>query len=195
MCISGVLLSGVAAGIFGFTAFGMDPFQVFAHGAWGLIPLSYGTFYVILNGIMLAFMFFFNRRMIGLGTIINLFLLGYVVEYTGVILDRAFPAPSVYLRVVLMIAALILASLAASLYFVADMGVSAYDWIALTISAKKGWAFRVVRIATDFICVLTGGLLGATVGIGTVLTAFCMGPVIQFFNEKISMPLRYGKGR
>ena len=195
MCISGVFLSGVAAGIFGFTAFGMDPFQVFAHGLWGLTPLSYGTFYVILNGVLLAFMFFFNRRMIGLGTIINLFLLGYVVEYTDLILGRVFPSPSVLLRIVLMIFALVLSSLAASLYFVAEMGVSAYDWIALTISAKKGWAFRVVRIATDFICVLTGGLLGATVGIGTVLTAFCMGPVIQFFNEKISMPLRYGKGR
>ena len=193
MCITGVFLSGVAAGIFGFTAFGMDPFQVFAHGAWGLIPLSYGTFYVILNGILLAFMFFFNRRMIGLGTIINLFLLGYVVEYTDVILGRAFPSPSMILRVALMIFALILSSLAASLYFVAEMGVSAYDWIALTISDKKKWAFRIVRISTDFICVLTGGLLGATVGIGTVLTAFCMGPIIQFFNENVSMPLRYGK--
>ena len=193
MCISGVFLSGVAAGIFGFTAFGMDPFQVFAHGLWGLTSLSYGTFYVILNGILLAFMFFFNRRMIGLGTIINLFLLGYVVEYTDLILGRAFPSPSVFLRVALMIFALVLASLAASLYFVAEMGVSAYDWIALTISDKKKWAFRIVRIATDFICVLTGGLLGATVGIGTVLTAFCMGPIIQFFNENVSMPLRYGK--
>ena len=193
MCISGVFLSGVAAGIFGFTAFGMDPFQVFAHGLWGLTPLSYGTFYVILNGILLAFMFFFNRRMIGLGTIINLFLLGYVVEYTDLILGRVFPSPSVLLRIVLMIFALVLSSLAASLYFVAEMGVSAYDWIALTITEKKRWAFRVVRIATDFICVLTGGLLGATVGIGTVLTAFCMGPIIQFFNENVSMPLRYGK--
>ena len=193
MCISGVFLSGVAAGIFGFTAFGMDPFQVFAHGLWGLTPLSYGTFYVILNGILLAFMFFFNRRMIGLGTIINLFLLGYVVEYTDLILGRVFPSPSVLLRIVLMIFALVLSSLAASLYFVAEMGVSAYDWIALTISDKKRWAFRIVRIATDFICVLTGGLLGATVGIGTVLTAFCMGPIIQFFNENVSMPLRYGK--
>jgi uncharacterized membrane protein YczE len=131
--------------------------------------------------------------MIGLGTIINLFLLGYVVEYTDVLLDRIFPSPSVFLRVLLMILALVLASLAASLYFVADMGVSAYDWIALTISGKKGWAFRLVRITTDFICVLIGGLLGATVGAGTVLTAFCMGPVIQFFNEKVSTPLRYGK--
>ena len=98
-----------------------------------------------------------------------------------------------FLRVALMVFALVLASLAASLYFVAEMGVSAYDWIALTLSDKKGWAFRIVRIATDFICVLTGGLLGATVGIGTVLTAFCMGPIIQFFNENVSMPLRYGK--
>ena len=193
MCVTGVFLSGVAAGIFGFTAFGMDPFQVFAHGLWGLTPISFGTFYVILNGILLVFMFFFNRRMIGLGTIINLFLLGYVVEYTDVLLDRIFPSPSVSLRVLLMILALVLASLAASLYFVADMGVSAYDWIALTISEKKGWAFRLVRITTDFICVLIGGLLGATVGAGTVLTAFCMGPVIQFFNEKVSTPLRYGK--
>ncbi len=193
MCVTGVFLSGVAAGIFGFTAFGMDPFQVFAHGLWGLTPISFGTFYVILNGILLVFMFFFNRRMIGLGTIINLFLLGYVVEYTDVLLDRIFPSPSVFLRVLLMILALVLASLAASLYFVADMGVSAYDWIALTISEKKGWAFRLVRITTDFICVLIGGLLGATVGAGTVLTAFCMGPVIQFFNEKVSTPLRYGK--
>ena len=128
MCVTGVFLSGVAAGIFGFTAFGMDPFQVFAHGLWGLTPISFGTFYVILNGILLVFMFFFNRRMIGLGTIINLFLLGYVVEYTDVLLDRIFPSPSVFLRVLLMILALVLASLAASLYFVARkkrMGIPA----------------------------------------------------------------------
>lgn len=193
MCIAGVFLSGVAAGTFGFTAFGMDPFQVFAHGLWGLTPISYGTFYVILNGILLLFMFFFNKRMIGLGTIINLFALGYVVEYTDVLLGKAFPSPGLVLRVVLMLFALVLASFAASLYFVADMGVSAYDWIALTISERKGWAFRAVRVTTDFICVLVGGLLRATVGVGTVLTAFCMGPVIQFFNERVSMPLRYGK--
>jgi uncharacterized membrane protein YczE len=193
MCVAGVLLSGVAAGTFGFTAFGMDPFQVLAHGTWTLTPLSFGTFYVVLNGLLLLFMVIFNRRMIGLGTIINLFILGYVVEYTELLLGRLFPSPSVVLRAVLMILALVLASFAASLYFVADMGVSAYDWIALTLSDRKGWPFRVVRVSTDLICVVIGGLLGAAVGIGTVLTAFCMGPVIQFFNDHISSPLRYGK--
>ena len=66
MCIIGVFLSGAAAGTFGFTAFGMDPFQVFAHGMCGLTPLSFGTFYVILNGVLLVFMFFFSRSKIGL---------------------------------------------------------------------------------------------------------------------------------
>ena len=193
MCVAGVLLSGVAAGTFGFTAFGMDPFQVLAHGTWTLTPLSFGTFYVVLNGLLLLFMVIFNRRMIGLGTIINLFILGYVVEYTELLLGRLFPSPSVVLRAVLMILALVLASFAASLYFVADMGVSAYDWIALTLSDRKGWPFRVVRVSTDLICVVIGGLLGAAVLIGTVLTAFCIGPVIQFFNDHISSPLRYGK--
>lgn len=193
MCVTGVFLSGVAAGIFGFAAFGMDPFQVFAHGLWSLTPLSFGTFYVVLNGVLLLFMFLFNRSMIGLGTLINLFLLGYVVEYTDLILGRILPSPGTVLRVLLMLLALVLASFAASLYFVADMGVSAYDWIALTLADRKKWPFRAVRVSTDFICVIVGGLLGAKVGIGTVLTAFCMGPVIQFFNDHVSMPLRYGR--
>ncbi len=193
MCIAGVFLSGVAAGTFGFAAFGMDPFQVLAHGLWGLTPISFGTFYVILNGILLVFMAIINRGMIGLGTLINLFLLGYVVEYTDLLLGRIFPAPTLVLRVILMLAALVLASFSASLYFVANMGVSAYDWIALTLADRRGWPFRAVRVSTDFICVLVGGLLGAKVGVGTLLTAFCMGPVIQFFNDHVSIPLRYGR--
>ena len=48
MCVAGVFLSGVAAGTFGFTAFGMDPFQVFAHGLNNLVPLSYGLFQFIM---------------------------------------------------------------------------------------------------------------------------------------------------
>jgi uncharacterized membrane protein YczE len=45
----------------------------------------------------------------------------------------------------------------------------------------------------DLICTIIGFLLGATVGIGTVVTAFFMGPVIELFNRKISIPFRYGK--
>jgi len=81
-----------------------------------------------------------------------------------------------------------------SLYFIADMGVSTYDAVALIMSEKKIARFQYCRIGTDIICTAVGFSLGAIVGVGTVFTAFFMGPIIAFFNKKISIPLRYGKG-
>jgi uncharacterized membrane protein YczE len=83
---------------------------------------------------------------------------------------------------------------ASALYFTADMGVSTYDAIAITISERKSkWKFKYIRITTDLICVLIGWSLGATVGIGTIVTAFFMGPLISFFNKTVAEPMRYGK--
>ena len=56
--------------------------------------------------------------------------------------------------------------------------------IALTLAEKTPIPFQYLRVGTDLICVLTGFLLGQTIGIGTVLTAFFMGPVIAFFNSQ-----------
>ena len=46
----------------------------------------------------------------------------------------------------------------------------------------------------DLICIIIGFLLGSIVGIGTLITALFMGPIIAFFNKKVAIPLRYGKG-
>lgn len=75
-----------------------------------------------------------------------------------------------------------------------DMGISTYDAVAVTIDERvPGWKFKYIRIATDLVCVVTGGLLGATFGLGTVITAFFMGPLISFFNHTVAEPMRYGK--
>ncbi len=80
-----------------------------------------------------------------------------------------------------------------SLYFTGDLGVSAYDAVALILSEKKVARFQFCRIGSDFICTILGYLLGATAGIGTIITAFFMGPIIIAFNRKVSIPFRYGK--
>ena len=80
-----------------------------------------------------------------------------------------------------------------SLYFTGDLGVSTYDAVALILSEKKMVRFQYCRVGSDFICTILGYLLGATIGIGTVVTAFFMGPIIAVFNRNISIPLRYGK--
>ena len=92
-------------------------------------------------------------------------------------------------------------ALASSLYFTADLGVSTYDAVALVWSERQSRiAFPLCRILTDSACVLAGGVLCllsgmsypqlfGSVGVATVITAFFMGPLIEFFNKTVSRPL------
>jgi uncharacterized protein len=193
MTVFGVLIAGFSVGMFNFSAFGMDPFQVFAHGVWNHIPIGYGTFYSILNLIMLIFIFIIDRRKIGLGTVINIFLLGYVVQYSSWLFETSIPNPTLGLKVIFLITGIIIMCFGSSLYFTGDLGVSTYDAVALILSEKKVARFQFCRIGSDLICTIVGYLLGATAGIGTIITAFFMGPIIAFFNRKIAIPFRYGK--
>lgn len=212
MCVLGVTIAGLSIGLFTYSALGMDPFQVFAHGIWHHIPLSFGTVYVILNALLLIADFFLDKRLIGLGTILNLFLVGYIADFSTYWVTRFLPSDSVLFRVGTLIAALIIMCFASSLYFTADLGVSTYDAIAISLNRKREassskffrrWRFATIRIACDVLCVLIGGVLcylsdkrldmaGAlftTMGIGTIITAFFMGPLISFFNRTVAEPL------
>lgn len=193
MTISGVLIAGFSVGMFSFSAFGMDPFQVLAHGIWMHTPIGYGTFYSIINLIMLIFIFMIDRKKIGLGTFINIFLLGYVVQLSSWLLETWIPNPTIGIKIMFLIVGIVIMCFGSSLYYIGDLGVSTYDAVALILSEKKVARFQYCRIGSDLICTLVGYLLGATVGIGTVVTAFFMGPIIAVFNRKVSIPLRYGK--
>lgn len=194
MTTVGVLGSGFGAGIFDFSRMGMDPFQVFAHGVWNKTSMGFGTLYMIINVIMLIGVLIFDRKKIGLGTLINIFLLGYVVEYTSKFFSSLFPDASLGVRLAGVIVAVIILCFASAIYFTGDMGVSTYDAVALYISQKQSKVkFKYCRIATDLVCTIIGYVLGATVGIGTLITAFFMGPLISFFKQYAAVPFLYGK--
>ena len=201
MCVTGVVLSGVAVSFFKSAIFGVDPFQALMSGLDALIPFQYGTLYVIVNAVLLLFSIVFDRKKIGLGTLINLFLLGYIVQFGVDIIAAAAPHPALWLRIIFLAIGVFIACIAASLYFTADMGVSTYDAIALIITGTWGIGkFKFVRIMTDFACVILGvGLfllsgadphgLFAVVGIGTIISAFMMGPMIDYFNVHLFGPM------
>ena len=201
LCVAGVVLSGVAVSFFKSAVFGVDPFQALMSGLDAIIPIRYGTLYVIVNAVLLLFSLVFDRSRIGLGTLINLFLLGYIVQFGVDILAAAVPGPSLPVRILFLLIGVFIACAAGSMYFTANMGVSTYDAIALIITGtwKKG-KFKYVRIITDFTCVALGvilflmsgeetsGLL-AVVGIGTIISAFMMGPMIDYFNVHVFGPM------
>ena len=189
MSLLGVLLCGVSVALFKVSAFGLDPYQCFMGGLDRTIPIRYGTLHILVSIVLLVNAVRMDQRLLGVSTILNLLFLGYVVDGTSWLLRALFGAPSLALRAVLMAVALPVTCYAAALYYSADMGVSVYDAIALHVSAAKSWPFRFVRIGTDLACVLIGLALGEKPGVGTIITAFCMGPLISFMRGKWTDPM------
>ena len=206
MSFIGVIITAVSVGIFKLAAFGTDPFQSLMSGLDMLIPISFGTLYVIVNMLLLIFSLIFDRHNIGFATFVNMFLLGYITEYTVKLLNILFPAPSLLVRAVALVIGVVTICLGLALYMTADLGVSTYDAVSLVLANKwKVARFGVCRIITDIVCVIAGAVLfliagGApsdiptVIGIGTIITAFFMGPLIELFSAKLVRPMLYGRG-
>ena len=199
MSCLGVIICGISVGLFRTAALGVDPFQSLMSGLNNLIPIGFGTLYLIVNAALLLFALVFDRRKIGLATLVNLTLLGYVTEYSQKFFLLVLPETTLPLRLILLIAAIIIMCFGSALYFNADLGVSTYDAISLIISEKQTkLRFQECRIISDFVCVLLGVFLcrlahlqwreiTAAVGVGTIVTAFFMGPLIGFFSEHLPL--------
>ena len=207
MSLAGVFICAVSVGIFKLAALGVDPFQSLMSGLDALIPIKFGTLYVIVNVILLVFSLIADRSRIGIATFINLFLLGYITQFTYDLLHRLFPAPSMAFRIICLIIGIVIICFGSSLYMAADLGVSTYDAVAIVMSKKWKWGkFKYIRICTDLVCVVAGavlfvaagnpiGRIPTIVGIGTIVTAFFMGPLIDLFHSKIARPLLGKEGK
>lgn len=205
MSIVGVIVSGISVGFFKRAMFGVDPFQSFMSGLDAMVPISFGTLYVIANICLLLFSILNDRSKIGIATGINLFFTGYIADYSHQLMNQIFPELGLPGRFVMLILGIVVMCFASAFYFAADMGVSTYDAVALVISEKWNPAsFRVCRICCDLVCVIIGVLLflcageplsdiGAVVGVGTIITAFFMGPLITFFHEHAAQPFLNAK--
>jgi uncharacterized membrane protein YczE len=205
MSLFGVIICAISVGIFKIAALGVDPFQSLMAGLDAIIPIKFGTLYVITNAVLLLFALIFDRHYIGIATFINLFLLGYITQFTYEFLQTIIVDPSMPVRIACLVIGVVIICFGSAFYMTADLGVSTYDAIALIIcnTWKKG-KFQYVRIITDLICVALGVLLfvlsggeflkiPTIAGIGTIITAFFMGPLIEVFNVHIARPILKGK--
>lgn len=200
MSVLGVAVCGLSVGLFKRAVFGVDPFQSLMSGLDALIPIDFGTLYVIVNVLLLLFSLTFDRSKIGIATFVNLFLLGYIADFSHNCLNLMFPQLGLVGRVVMLGIGIVTMCLASAFYFTADLGVSTYDAVALILSQKwKIAPFRFCRIGCDLACVILGVVLyllsggsvaglGGLVGVGTIVTAFFMGPLIEVFNVKVAQP-------
>ena len=201
MSLAGVLICAVSVGVFKIAALGVDPFQSLMSGLDNWIPIPFGTLYVLVNLVLLTFSLITDRQNIGIATFINLFLLGYITQFSYALFQHWLPDPSLLVRGLCLIVGIVVICFGSSLYMTANLGVSTYDAVAIVLSGKWKWGqFQYVRICCDLVCVilgvgiflLSGGSFAQVptiAGIGTIITAFFMGPLIQFFNTHVAKPI------
>lgn len=196
MTVIGVLVCGFGVSLCEKANFGVDPFQALCHGIYRTVagtPDTVGWLYVLINAVLLVAVLIYHRHYVGLGTLINMFLLGYVAQGGKALLDMLFPVVNMAGQIAFLAAAILVLCFSSSLYITADLGVSTYDAVALQLERMKLGHYRFLRILTDLVCVGIGWALGEMPGVCTIITALMMGPLTSFFMKTVAQPLRKGK--
>lgn len=185
----GVICQGFGVYWLNKVKFGTDPCTVLNMAVSQKVGLSYGTTLLIFNIILFLFVLLFGIREIGIGTLANMVVVGYTVDFCEWIfrntLTDEFFAP-MKTRIGILIPALIWFIFAAALYMAVDLGQSPYDAAPAIIASKlPKIPFTYVRIAWDVFMTLAGFLLGGTVGVVTVAIALFLGPAITFCKNML----------
>ncbi len=199
MMVAGILLIGISVGLLRLAAFGVDPFSCMNMGISGFLGMSFGNWQLIDNILLLIVVFFTARSFIGLGTVVNMVFVGYIADFVCWLAQDAGMESPLALRIALLLVGIVMTCAGAGIYMAADLGIAPYDAAAYVLlkAIKNRIAFRWARIITDFVCVGIGTLfcllanneLSAIVGVGTIITAFLTGPLIQFFRVHVAEPL------
>ncbi len=186
-----VCLMGVGVGFFMLAAMGSDPFSTLNLGVSSKLGLSFGTWQAIFNVILLAVVVLADRSKLGLGTIGNMFLVGFAADITGGLLRQVIEAEAlgVPARVGMTLLGVSLQLIGCSFYVTCDLGMAPYDCVSYIVPERTRIPFRWWRIFIDVVCVAVGFACGASFGIGTLLMAFGTGPILPLLNQYVAGPL------
>lgn len=189
--IFGIALISFGAALSETMDMGLDPFTALNRGASSLLGFSLGNYQLVVNLIILVVIFLMKRSLIGWGTIYNMILVGYLVDFFKGQFQNFFTVDemSLGIRLAITVVAIVIFTLGVALYMDIELGISPYDAITPVITDRTGWSYTPVRIAQDLIVVIAAYFLSGPVGISTVITGFFAGPLITFFSDHVSKPI------
>jgi uncharacterized membrane protein YczE len=157
------------------SSLGVMPWDVLHQGLARRLGLSLGTMTIVV-GVLVLLCWVPLRQRPGLGTVSNVLVIGVVVDAVL----RVLPAPGpMWARVGFVAAGIVLNALATALYLGARLGPGPRDGLMTGLVRRTGGSVRVVRTAIEVGVVLTGWLLGGTLGVATVPYAVAIGPLVH----------------
>ena len=190
MCIGNIIL-GLGIAIFKFSGLGNDPFSGMVMALSDRAGIEYAVFLIMINTIVFIVEFILGRKLIGLGTFVNALLLGYVVTFFYNLIVSAAGEPGQLLqRILIVCIGVIVTSFGVSMYQLPKQGVAPYDSMSLIMTERlKKIPYFWNRVVTDAFCALMCWLAGGLVGLGTLVSAFGLGPFVQFFDTHFTSKL------
>lgn len=188
--VGGLLLFGGSLALLVRSRLGLDPWDVFHQGLSVASGLSIGVC-TILAGVVVLLLWIPLRQRPGLGTIANVVLVGFSLDAVLLLIP---PTDSVVVRWTYLVAGIALNGVATSAYIGAGLGPGPRDGLMVGLT-RGGRSVRVVRTAIEVSVLVVGYLLGGTVGIGTVLYAVTIGPIVHRMLPAFSHERRTGDRR
>lgn len=200
LTIISIIVMGFGIALFNVSGFGVDPFTSMNMNVSSTLGIGYGTYQLIVNAVIIVFVVIFaHRGLIGVGTAINMIGVGYSCELFSSLIAPMI-GDNIIVRICLLAAGIIVLCFSCSLFFVSNIGVGPYDSVGFMISNATKIHYKWVRVMTDiaviiiglvvsggFTSLMRGDLSGVkNIGIGTIITAFMMGPLVNFFSKHVS---------
>ena len=173
----GLCLYGVAAAMMVRANLGLDPWNVFHQGLSLRTGMSLGTA-SILMGVVVMLTWIPLRQKPGIGTLFNIFIIGLSMDAALAVMPEMTTLP---LRLAFMTAGVVLTAVGAAAYIGAGMGTGPRDGLMVGLNQRLGWSIRVSRMLIELSVLAGGWLLGGSVGVGTIVFAVGIGPLIQIF--------------
>ncbi len=169
---------------------GTDPCTLMNNSIAQSIGMSLGNWQALLNVILLVIVVIFGGRNLGFGTLANMFLVGYTIDFFMWIWNRILPEglfDSWIVKIAVLVPALVIFVFAVAVYVDMNMGTSPYDAMPMIIAKKlPKLPFKVVRIAYDAVVTAVGMLFGGKLGVVTFLMVLALGPVIEWVSKLIA---------
>jgi uncharacterized membrane protein YczE len=183
--VMGLLVAALAIAMMVEARLGLDPWSVLHEGLMRHLGTSFGTVTVV-SGIIVLLCWIPLRQPLGAGTIVNAVIIGGLIDLSL----WAVPTPEeLWVRVVYLVVGVVLCGTGAAVYLGSHLGPGPRDGLMTGLVERTGRSIRLVRTSLEASVLLVGFLLGGTVGVGTVLFAVAIGPMIQLLLPWVAAPL------
>ena len=174
--VVGLVIFGVGIGVQAEAGLGLGPWEALHQGISRQTGLALGTVSILLGvPILLAWWPLGERP--GIGTVLNIALIGLSTNAAIAVLET--PA-ELWLQLVMMATGVVMIGVATGIYLATDLGAGPRDGLMTGLHRRFGWSISRARTALELAVLVTGFLLGGTVGLGTVVFALGIGPIVQW---------------